>query len=417
MNILSQTLLVLLPAIALARLCDVPLSQTNLVPRTNLYRSQKKFAVSMLDAIRRQTPTGNVFFSPYSTYNALLLAYFGSSGETEKELARVLQLDWASSKEMVRSAYVVEKKQIASRLRRYPLEFSSVGRIFYAKDLELEECLMDRLFDEYAQVNFHGQPDESRKEINAWIANQTHNQIRDMLTEEDITSRTRVVLADAAYLKGQWVSKFKVEKTSQERFHTTASEFSMVPMMKQNGTFLLTLDEHLDAKVLQMPFRTSYETKGNPKSDISMVLILPSTSLDNVVAKLNSEALQQAFNFAMPRQLELSVPKFEFEQRLQLVPILSAMGLTKTFTPTGTFQDLTSERIVFDDVQQVAKIKVDEEGSTAAAATILFSSRSARPVESEKFECNHPFLFLIYDETNESILFTGIYRKPKAMQV
>ncbi|KAH8385070.1 hypothetical protein KR200_003020 [Drosophila serrata] len=416
MNILSQTLLMVLPALALASLCDVPVTPNNLVPRTNLYQSQKNFAVSMLDAISKRTPSGNLFFSPYSTYNALLLAYFGSSGETEKELVRVLHLDWASSKEMVRSAYMVEKKLLASRLRKNPLEFSSVGRIFYAKDLELGECLKDRLFNEYAAVNFQGQPDESRKEINAWIANQTHNQIRDMLSEDDITSRTRVVLADAAYLKGQWVSKFKMEKTSQQRFYTTASDFSMVPMMKQNGTFLLMLDENLDAKVLQMPFRTSYETNGKPKSDISMVLILPSTSLDNVVSKLNPETLRQALNFAMPRQLELSVPKFEFEQRLELIPILSGMGLTKTFTPAGTFKDLTSEGIVFDDAQQVAKIKVDEEGSTAAAATILFSSRSARPVESETFECNHPFLFLIYDETNESILFTGIYRDPKTMK-
>lgn len=68
------------------------------------------------------------------------------------------------------------------------------------------------------------------------------------------------------------------------------------------------------------------------------------------------------------------------------------------------------------DAKHVAKIKVDEEGSTAAAATVLFSFRSARPVEPTKFECNHPFLFLIYDRISKAILFTGIYRDPKTQK-
>lgn len=92
-------------------------------------------------------------------------------------------------------------------------------------------------------------------------------------------------------------------------------------MMQQKATFLLSLDEELDAKVLQLPFRTSYETQGKLKSDISMVLILPSKSLENVLSKLNSETLRQALNLAIPREIEVSLPKFEFEQRLQLVPV------------------------------------------------------------------------------------------------
>lgn len=321
MNILCQTLLVLLPTIVLAGLCDVEPNQNNLVTRAHLYQSQKNFAVSMLDVIQRTSPNGNVFFSPYSTYNALLLAYFSSSGKTERELAKVLQLNWADSKEMVRSAYMLEKKHLASRLRQNPLEFSSAGRIFYSRDIELSECMNDRLFTEFQKINFHDNPDESRKEINAWIANQTYNQILDMLSDGDITSSTRVVLADASYLKGQWVSKFKVERTSQKPFYTTKSDVSTVPMMQQKATFLLSLDEELDAKVLQLPFRTSYETQGKLKSDISMVLILPSKSLENVLSKLNSETLRQALNLAIPREIEVSLPKFEFEQRLQLVPV------------------------------------------------------------------------------------------------
>jgi len=86
------------------------------------------------------------------------------------------------------------------------------------------------------------------------------------------------------------------------------------------------------------------------------------------------------------------------------------------FGNRATFEDLTSEHISIDDAQHVAKIKVDEMGSTAAAATILFSSRSARQPDPTKFICDHPFLFLIYDERVNTVLFAGVYSDPRKMQ-
>lgn len=457
MPIVSLSLLVLLPAIALASLCDVEPNSNFLEKRINLYQGQQNFSVSMLDVIRKSTPNENVFFSPYSTYHALLLAYFSSSGETEKELAKVLQLSWADSKEMVRSAYLIEKKDREVRSHKMPLEFSSADRIFFGNSLHLTHCAETRLAKEIVKMDFQNKPEESRKEINDWIANTTHNQIRDMLSAEEITPRTKLVLANAAYLKGQWVSQFKASKTAPMPFYTSASNFSFVPMMQQKGTFLLNTDEQLRAHVLQMPYRTVYESEEQPdsqpddKSDISMVLILPPfnpNSLEDTLSRLNTETLEQSLNQAMPREIEVSLPKFEFEQRLELVPvselykntnlkcslndspmfncklncfpllqILSRMGVTKIFDESAaTFDDLTSETISIGDAKHVAKIKVDEEGSTASAATVLFTYRSARPVEPAKFECNHPFLFLIYDRTSSSILFTGIYRDPKTLK-
>ncbi|XP_037716108.1 serine protease inhibitor 88Ea [Drosophila subpulchrella] len=427
MHILSlSVMVVVLPAIALAGLCDVAPDANLLDQRLNLYKGQQNFAVSMLDAIRQSTPNENVFFSPYSTYHAMLLAYFGSTGETEKELAKVLHLDWADSKEVVRSAFVLEKKNRKERQSNMPLEFSSADRIFFANDLHLTDCAQTRLAEEIRQLDFKNQPEESRKEINDWIAKETHDQIRNMLSADEITPRTRLVLANAAYLKGQWLSQFKTEKTAPMPFYTSPSNFSLVSMMQQKGTFLLNVDEQLRAHVLQLPYRTVFESQEkedslpDENSDISMVLILPpfnSNSLEDVLSRLNADSLDESLKQAMPREIEVSLPKFEFEQRLELNPILAKMGIKKMFDQsTATFDDLTSETISIGDSKHVAKIKVDEEGSTAAAATVLFTYRSARPVEPAKFECNHPFLFVIYDRTSRAILFTGIYRDPKTVK-
>lgn len=63
-----------------------------------------------------------------------------------------------------------------------------------------------------------------------------------------------------------------------------------------------------------------------------------------------------------------------------------------------------------------AALEVSEEGTEAAAATALISFRIARPAAPEKFECNHPFLFVIYDNDAKNILFMGAYKNPKAQK-
>jgi len=330
MHILSISIMAVLPAIALAGLCGVEPDAGLLDQRLNLYKGQQNFAVSMLNVIRQSTPNENVFFSPYSTYHALLLAYFGSSGDTEKELAKVLHLDWADSKEVVRSAYILEKMNRKERQSKMPLEFSSADRIFFANDLHVTECARNRLAEEVQQIDFKSQPEESRKQINDWIAKQTHDQIRNMLSADEITPRTRLVLANAAYLKGQWLSQFKTEKTVPMPFYTSPSNYSLVSMMQQKGTFLLNVDEQLRAHVLQLPYRTVFESQEkedsspDENSDISMVLILPpfnSNSLEDVLSRLNADSLDDSLKQAMPREIEVSLPKFEFEQRLELNPV------------------------------------------------------------------------------------------------
>ncbi|XP_060646232.1 serine protease inhibitor 88Ea-like [Drosophila nasuta] len=419
MKLSLSLMLLVLPALLHAELCGIQTSPDMGATRPNLYRGQQEFTVAMLDAIRKATPNENVFFSPYSTYHALLLAYFGATGETEKELANALRLNWAQSKETVRSAYRLEKQDRALRAKSMPLEFSSADRLYFDEGVRLASCLDARLHDEIVQLNIKDNAEATRQQINNWIANVTHNEIKDMLSSGDIDSRTQLVLANAAYFKGQWSSRFSAENTAQMPFHTSAEKVSFVPMMKQKGIFLMNPDERLGAHVLQLPYRTSFN-KDSEDSDISMVIVLPPFSNDaveQVLQKLSAENLEASLNEASPREIEVSLPKFEFEQRLELVPILRTMGVTQIFDKDASFNDFSTEQgINFGDAKHLAKIKVDEEGSTASAATVLVSFRSARPIEPTKFECNHPFVFLIYDRKSSAILFTGIYRDPKTMK-
>uniref|UniRef100_A0A0A1XL05 Serpin B9 n=1 Tax=Zeugodacus cucurbitae TaxID=28588 RepID=A0A0A1XL05_ZEUCU len=379
--------------------------------RSDLYRGQQNFTLALLQAINKATPNENVFFSPYSTYHALLLAYFGARGQTEAELTKALSLEWAKDKNHVLKGYNLERGTRMSRSKNSPLQFASADRIYFDKDEVQTECVKEVFHQELVSLDFQNKTEECRIEINNWISNVTKNEIQDMLKTGEVDAQTKLVLANAAYFKGQWSNKFDPKDTKKDIFYTSERKHSFVDMMHKRGTYNLALDENLGAYVLEMPYITSNDNE--KESEISMVIILPPFhNLDGVLAKLTPDSLDDALKEGMAREVDVSLPKFAFEQNLELVPILRGLGIDSLFEEDCDLGDFFTTKLRFGDAKHVAKINVDEEGSTAAAATVLFSFRSARPLEPTKFECNHPFLFLIYDYNSKAILFTGIYRDP-----
>lgn len=89
------------------------------------------------------------------------------------------------------------------------------------------------------------------------------------------------------------------------------------------------------------------------------------------------------------------------------------MGVGNLFDSSADLSGFSEKsQLKFDDAVHKAKIEIDEEGSTAASATAIFSFRSSRPTEPAQFICNHPFMFLIHDQKSKEILFAGVYRGP-----
>lgn len=103
------------------------------------YYSQLKFATSLLKQLHHDEPNGNIFYSPHSVYQVLLLAYFGVAGETEKQLKTLLGLHWAKSKSDVQYAYNMEKNVRANRFQDQIIEFNSIDKLYFSKDIIIRQ--------------------------------------------------------------------------------------------------------------------------------------------------------------------------------------------------------------------------------------------------------------------------------------
>ncbi|KAG6453699.1 serine protease inhibitor 88Ea-like [Manduca sexta] len=378
--------------------------------RTSLYSGQLAFTLNLFQTINSAVPDDNIFFSPFSVYQSLLLAYFSTGGRTEESLKKSLEIEDNMDKMNLMTAYKVDKRSRMTNNNSDSYEFTTANKLFVANELQVRQCMFDLFGEEIEALNFRENPEVSREYINNWVERITKNHIKKLLPADGVSEFTKLVLANAAYFKGVWASKFSPERTKKEPFFVSETRQTLVPFMKQKGTFHYGVSEELGAQVLELPY------KGN---DISMFILLPPYSMKegvtNIIANLNTERLAAVMEESyMSREVIVEIPKFTIERTLSLRPILDRLGVGDLFNVSADFSTLTEDSgIRFDDAVHKAKIQIDEEGTVAAAATALFGFRSSRPAEPTRFIANFPFVYLIYERPTNSILFFGVYRDPK----
>lgn len=106
--------------------------------KTKLYSGEQEFTLNLLEQVNRISSQENVFFSPYSVFHALLLAYFGSTNQTEQSLKKVLKLDWTENKMDVMQAYRLEKQHRIRRAKNSSVDFRSADRLYFDKSVKVK---------------------------------------------------------------------------------------------------------------------------------------------------------------------------------------------------------------------------------------------------------------------------------------
>jgi serpin B len=354
---------------------------------------------------------GNVFLSPFSVHAALSMAREGAAGETAAEMDAVLRLPADGAGDAyVRLVAAMKPRTVEADGREVPAYELNVANALWAQEgFPLDASFVARLRDSFAspetRVDFTD-PARAREVVNAWVARETREKIREILPEGMPTPDTRLVLTNAVHFKASWQEPFSDGATQPDAFHRLDGTTVTVPMMRRTGPY--PYRETPDAQVLELPYAMG---------DLSMFVVLPKAR-GGLPAIEERTPISAAVGEDAPRRLvAVTLPKFTFTWGGDLTRTLARLGIRKALDPRAAdFSRMTAaERLFVGVVLHKAFVAVDEKGTEAAAVTAVAMAPTAAPGEPPRpieFRADHPFRFVIVHRATGTILFAGRVADP-----
>jgi serpin B len=368
--------------------------------------SSNSFAIDLYRKINEQDKGRNIFVSPFSVSTALAMTFEGSSGETRKQMDSVLHLNMADAARQQGFSDLLEATS-AGPGKHYKLNVANA--LWGQKGYHFEASFLTATSKYYGgalkSVDFAGNPEGSRLEINTWVESHTAKMIKDMIPRGAIQPDTQLVLTNAIYFKGDWASPFKAAATNDAPFNVSDSVKVQVPMMHQSGRYRSVRENGVAA--IELPYANG---------DLSMIAILPDGKMGKLDESLSLETIKQLRVDLYSVHVDVYLPRFKLEAGYMLSPLLSSMGMPDAFSKQlANFSGMTGQRNLFiGAVIHKARVEVNEEGTEAAAATtvIMAPTMARQNFKNEVFRADHPFLFIIVHNPTGAILFIGRLSNP-----
>ncbi|MFT3786202.1 MAG: serpin family protein [Tepidisphaeraceae bacterium] len=459
------------------------------------------FACDLYKQFAKAKPGENLFFSPYSIETALAMTAEGARGITATEMLAVLhtpdkldplhatlgelaarlagkpvpeemrakiktmrdELDALNKELEANHKYDDEtmrkmrrSEELARQLNELlktvdQFEFKSANALWVEQTFQVEKPYLDKIARLYSTggafpIDFRQNYEPARAKINAWIASQTNDRIKDLLAKGQVDQSTRLVLTNAVYFKGEWTDPFDAKETKNEPFTLLDRSTQTVPLMRSaeiKGTAYAAFngdgspfstprrvpldkrsfdDCYPDAggfTVLQLPY------KGDA---LSMIVLLPRSgdALTKLEQKLSGDGLATWLAALDARKVDVSLPRFKLETSYDLVDALQALGMRRAFIDpakpdSAEFDGISSssdprQRLFIGVAVHKAFLDVNEKGTEAAAATAIgMAAGSAMPRDvpfTPVFRADHPFLLIIRDNATNTALFMGRVTSP-----
>ena len=348
-----------------------------------------------------QEPEKGTILSPISITYALGMLNNGAAGETQQQINKVLGFNNADEV----NAFC--KKMLTEALHLDKLtKVQIANNIYVNKDYTLNPVFVEKANDFYdAQPETRDFADGKTLDvINRWASDHTEKMIEKVLSEKEFRSDAVSYLLNAIYFKGTWKEKFKKEETKEEAFKSAGKK---VPMMHQQKKFLYA--DKGDYEALQLPY-------GNGAYSMTILLPKEGKSTYDIAQGLTAESWKTMWQSGVPSEgaiVDVKLPRFETNTDLDLVETMSRLGMPNAFDPqTAEFPDFCNTPTFIGLMKQVARIKVSEEGTEAAAVTEIGMLNSlagpSQPIHVD-FHADHPFIYMISEKSTGTIFFIGHY--------
>ena len=351
----------------------------------------------------------DILVSPLSAWLVLTMTGQGANGETKDDFA------WFSKRldangQATLAAWLMNYLEDTYGADNEAVQVGVTNSVWVDDALEVEESFLDTAKAFYrAQIMQQDlQASNALKNVNDWISDATKERIQDML--EQIDPSAVMLLINALTLDAQWQAEFDFANTFEDTFYvsddTTVTKDFMHRRMN-NGTYL-SWD---GGEGVVLPYR------GN---NMAMIALLPNedSTYQDVLDDLSSAWLRDLQENRTVATIQLSMPKFKMESSLNLNEVCQKMGLEHAFDAnsadfSGIGQAKSGQNIFISRVLQNCMLEVGEEGTKAAAATVVemrVGSAFIDPSKIVHLTLDRPFVYLIVDTETQIPLFTGVYQ-------
>ena len=376
-------------------------SGLSLTAMKQVVAANNDFAMDLYGQIRINSAGKNIFFSPFSVSSALAMVYVGAKENTKTEMGYVLKFGHVRGRRINRGFRHLFKA-FNDPTNNYTLNVANAlfGREGYPFLRRYRNVISRCYFALLKNVDFGENLGSSCRFINDWVANNTNQKIKNVLSPQDINANTVAVLVNTIYFKGMWKIQFDVQNTVSRTFHLTTTKTMTTNMMNLSGKkFNHAAVSSLNCTIVELPY------VGN---EVSMYILLPNSinGLAALESQLTSAKLNNAISMMISKKVDVFMPKFSMTLNIELNDMLKDLGMWDVFGNADLSGIDGTHSMFVSSVVHKAYIDVNEEGTEAAAATGVATGRSFFQPRT-LFKADHPFLFFIREKVTGSILFSG----------
>jgi serpin B len=352
----------------------------------------------------------NLVASPSSLATVLAMALPGARGRTAEEITRVLHTTLDPGR--LAAAMGTLEAGIGQRASASSAELRVSNALWSQHGYTIQPAFLELLAGAFGtgvhQADFIADTERARLAINALVQQQTKDKIKDLFAPGSLNDLTRLVLTNAIYLKARWQQPFDPHDTWPAPFHTLDGDAPNVPTMHQQA-ITLPYAQGDGWQAVELAY-----TGGA----LAMDVLLPAAGgLASFQRGLDPDRLAAVLGALRPTTLGLALPKFTFDSTHQLNQTLQALGMPTAFTDAADFRGLfvVSEPLKVQTVVQKAHLAVDEEGTTAAAATGMAIRATSAVIPPVRMNVDRPFVFLLRDLASGQVLFLGRVTDPRQL--
>ena len=352
--------------------------------------------------IEQKQNDSSIVVSPISVSYLLGMLHEGAGGETRKQITDVLGL---GGNVLEINKYFKKKMDEASKVDP-KVTVKTANCIFFKSGKKLipqYKADMQKYYDAHIEATNFNSSNIVNK-INNWCKTHTDGMIPKLIKKDELNPNRVMYLLNAVYFKANWSKEFDPQETRDKVF------------TKQDGTTVKHKMMHLKTqaaygkndlcKMLRLPY-------GN--GSYSMYVLLPhkGKTINDIIRNLSAKKLEQMREQEMiSREVDIMMPRFATESETKLERVLSAMGMPLAFNFSADFPNMLqghSSDLYVSLMKQKAKIEVNEEGTKAAAVTLVEEITIGVRYDSYTFHATRPFVYYIVENKTGTIFFMGTY--------